>query len=388
MQDTFYNPYLGVYKRAVELYQEHNYNEAFQKFFLVVEKDEDNFEACFYLAECYFYGFGIDKNLEQAFQLYLKAASKKYLEAVYMTGYCYEMGFGVDRDETQAITWYMQAAKQDHEMASYRLGLCYKKGIGIQINYSLAAAWLLKAAKKGNVEAQKEGAMCYELLNQPKAAATLYLSGAIQKDPFCEEKIADCYADGIGCPQSSNLAKHYFLLSIEHGNDSASLNLADRYAIGRGMPKSMKEAVYWWTKIASTKPEAQMALAKCYLNGIEVNLDIDQGLRLLRSAADSNNIEALVSLAKLNTNPLEGYEQDLVVAKHLWSRAATLGNVEAQYELGKCYEKGVGMMKPNYIEAYKWYRLSSRNGNELATKACARFKKSLFGRVKIKGKLK
>lgn len=39
------------------------------------------------------------------------------------------------------------------------------------------------------------------------------------------------------------------------------------------------------------------------------------------------------------------------------------GNIHAQYQLAKCYEKGLGTVKDSKLALY-WFELSSRNGSD------------------------
>ena len=123
MQERIYNLYSGVYKRAVELFNDGAYIEAFIKLKAVVENDTDNYKASYFLAECYFNGLGTKKDLKKAFDNYHKAAINHYIPAEHMLGLCYEMGYGVDIDETQAVAWYMEATKFDYADSEYRLGM-------------------------------------------------------------------------------------------------------------------------------------------------------------------------------------------------------------------------------------------------------------------------
>ena len=384
MEEIIYNPFAGVYKRAVELYLNKEYQEAFIKFFSVVENDRENYHASFYLGECYFYGYGTEQNYDKAFPCYMTAAVKHEVEAVYKIGLSYEKGYGVEIDETQAVSWYMEAAKTDHTEAEYHLGLCYKLGKGIEQNYPLAARWLLRAAQKGVVDAQKQAAECYKVLNQPLAAATLYLAAAENNDSYSCYKIANFYADGYGCPKSIDLALEFFKKSANLGYIEAMLALADRYKFGNGLEKSIQNAIYWWLKASDKNDRAQIELAECYLEGNGVLRDIDQAMQWFGKAANNNNVEAMMRLADLSLNPPKGYDKDEVGAKIWFSKAAALGSSEAMYKLGLCYEDAIGSANPNYNEAYRWYRLASLNGYEAATEACKRFSKSMFGTIKRK----
>lgn len=60
-------------------------------------------------------------------------------------------------------------------------------------------------------------------------------------------------------------------------------------------------------------------------------------------------------------------EEDYINAKKYFSIAANSGNVEAMYEIGKMYYKGVPSQK-NEKEALKYFKLSKKNGYEKSDK--------------------
>lgn len=58
----------------------------------------------------------------------------------------------------------------------------------------------------------------------------------------------------------------------------------------------------------------------------------------------------------------KGCGRDLGKAVEYYSRAAEAGNDEAQYNMGYCYEEGLGVFR-SPARAVKWYRLSAEQGN-------------------------
>lgn len=384
MQGPIYNLYAGVYKHAVELFNSGGFIEAFNKFKAVVENDPDNYMANYFIAECYFNGLGTNKNYDKAFRNYQISAAHHHPESQYMIGLCYELGLGVSSDETQAVIWYSEATKVDYLEAEYRLGMCYKEGRGIEQSYPLAATWLLRAAQKGKLDAKREAALCYEELDQPIAAATLFLAAAEDGDLLAEERMAEYYAEGYGCPKCEGLAIEFYIKACNRGSLTAKLALARRYAEGDGLTQDINQAVYWWMKCAGESTEAQYYLAECYLTGNGVILDYKQGLRWLERAAEENSTIAMLKLAEYSMTPLPGFEKDEYQAKLWWTKAAALGDPIAMYNLGRCYEEAIGVSSPNYKEAFKWYRLAKEKGNELAAEACKKFSKGFLGTVKIK----
>lgn len=388
MAEFVVNQYKGVYKRAEELYDEGKYKEAVQLFKMVVENDPENYAAGYYLADCLYNGKGAPKDLKTAFQLFMTAATNKVTEACYMVGMCYLSGTGINQDSTQAVAWFTEAAKYAHPLSQYYLGLAYMNGDGITKDIPRAAQWLVHAAKQGIVEAQRDAAICYEALGKFKGAATLYLASAEAGDAYAQERIADCYADGIGTLQCTELAVHYYELAAGQGNVKAQLKIGNRYSTGNGVPQSMKNAIYWWMKAANANdPDAQNALAECYAAGNGVYKNHQQAITWWTKAAAQGNIQSMVHLAETNALPPqdEDMTQDLVTAKYWWTKAAEAGDPYAMCRLGECLEKGYGIAAPNYEDAFKWYRLASQNGNEEATENCKRFtKKGMKGRVKVK----
>lgn len=386
MAEYVINQYRGVFKRAVELYGEEKYKECAPLFDLVVTNDPTNFNACYYLAELLYHGNGIAKNTKRAFQLYMMAATNKINDAAHMVGMCYIEGTGINQDSTQAVSWFTEAAKYGHPLSQYYLGLSYMKGEGITKDIPRACQWLVHAAKQGVVEACRDGGICYEMLGKGKGAATLFLAGAEAGDPFCQEKIADYYAEGKDVKQSLDLAFHYYELSAEQNHPTALTKLGHRYANGAGVIRNIKKALDYYNRAANLdEPDAQNALAECYHLGDGILKNDNLAISWWTKAANSGNTMAMIHLAENLTDPSDAtIDVDLVEAKYWWTKAAEAGDPYAMYRLGDCFERGYGVSVISLDDAYNWYRLGSLNGNEEATEACKRFTKSLTGKVKLK----
>ena len=371
------NPYAGVYKRAVELFESGYYNEAFAKLKVVIQNDFDNYKANFYIAECYFHGFGTEKKYDLAFDNYSIAASKQHLEAIYKVGYCYEFSLGTNKDDAQMISRYTQAAKSGHKLAQYRLGLCYKNGRGVEQNISVAATYFLNSAKGGVVEAQREGGICFEKLNQPTASATLFLAAAEHNDPYSCYKIGTFYEQGYGCEKKYELAMHFYITAASLGDEDAILLIAERYKKGIGLEKSINNAINWWNKIIDSNSIAQIEVAKCYLLGLGVEQNQKRAIKLLLQAANQKNPEACIFLAKLyKKEETEDSNKEYV---NWLLKAVEYDSAEAMYLLGKYHEE-----KENIKECYRWYSFAANNEYEPAKEALKKYKKTIFGNIKFR----
>ncbi|MBO5711715.1 MAG: SEL1-like repeat protein [Acholeplasmatales bacterium] len=375
MAEYIINQSAGIYKRAMELYDEGKFKDAVPLLEDVVLNDSENHNAEYFLAECLYHGKGCAVDHKRAFSLYYSAAANKITEACYMVGLCYLQATGTYEDFTQSVAWFTEAAKYAHPMSQYYLGLAYMNGKGITRDIPRAAQWLVHAAKMGIVDAQKNAAICYEALGKFKGAARLYLAGADNGDSYCMEKIADCFADGIGCSKCEDLAIHYYEQAANAGNFQAQNNMAKRYYSGNGVPQSTKNAIFWWMKAAAGDvTEAQNSLAECYYSGDGVFKSYSQAIQWWTKAANAGNIAAMQHLAEVAMNPEDGREKDPVNCKYWWTKAAEKGDPYSMFKLGECFEYAIGHPSADLEEAYKWYRAASNLGSDEATEALTHFK--------------
>ena len=66
------------------------------------------------------------------------------------------------------------------------------------------------------------------------------------------------------------------------------------------------------------------------------------------------------------------FPQKYEAAVRWFVKAAEKGNPKAQYNLGYCYENGIGIVS-NRDEARSWYEKAAEKGNSDAIKALERF---------------
>ena len=71
-----------------------------------------------------------------------------------LLGECYENGYGVERDITKAVELYTSAHERGNAAATCSLGLCYELGRGVEEDKGRAAQLYRQAANHGNARAQ------------------------------------------------------------------------------------------------------------------------------------------------------------------------------------------------------------------------------------------
>ncbi len=129
-------------------------------------------------------------------------------------------------------------------------------------------------------------------------------------------------------PSSSNTIAQYASMSLEQlvqaaqsGQASAQFLLGNRYKTGHGVKQDQSQAFVWFKKAADQGvPYAMLNVGKMYADGV-------------------------------------GVKQDLNAAKTYLMKATKLGDNRASYNLALLEERA-----KNYVNAYQWYELSTRDG--------------------------
>jgi TPR repeat protein len=121
------------------------------------------------------------------------------------------------------------------------------------------------------------------------------------------------------------------------------LELAADYFVGRGVPKDLYQAAYWYRKAADQgNPTAQVDLGYMYTVGMGVSRDMAEAARWYRRAASSHSPDAKVNLAGLYMRG-DGVKQDRAEALRLLTSAAEKGDSRAEAYLGLANYLGSGI---------------------------------------------
>ena len=206
---------------------EEEYKKAVIWFTKAAENDYPH--AQYQLADKYYYGEGVDKNLtkdkrwKKAVEWYTKAANQNDAKAQNSLGLRYYYGEGVDKDPTEAVKWYRKAANQGNATAQNNLAIMYYDGEGIDPNlteserWKEAIKWYRKAAKRGNATAQNN--------------------------------LAIMYNRGEGVSKNLEMAARWYFRAAQQGNSIAQANLGLNFDQGlkNEILQDHKEAYYWYS---------------------------------------------------------------------------------------------------------------------------------------------
>ena len=386
MAEYVINKYRALFVRAKDLYHEEKYKEAVTLLELIIRNDETCYEGMYYLGSIYYYGLSGKKDYERAYELLTMAAMNKYIEASYLVGLCCLNGYGCEVNYTQAKSWFEMAAKNGHVGAQYYLGLAYYNGFGTNRSLQTALRCFLIAAKSKHTLAKFMAAKCYEEMGKYVSAATMYLASAIDGNPEGCEIIADYYLEGKYIDRRPDLAIYFYEKGYQNKNYNCAYKLGLIYKKGEDASLDYKKAFSYFEDAASNKIiDAKYEMALALYDGNGVDRDSRLAVKLLKSDDLAKHKKALRTLGNIYEFPNSPLiDEDPVEAKNYWMKAVELGDEFSMYKLGKCYETGYGVLKINLKAAYNWYKLSADAGQEEAKIALKKFKKSIFGKVRLR----
>ena len=162
------------------------------------------------------------------------------------------------------------------------------------------------------------------------------------------------------------IGPHSLRHAAANGDASAQLEVAARFAEGKGVKQDFEQAATWYQRAATQGlAAAQYRLAALYERGAGIKADPARAKAWYKRAAEQGNVKAMHNLAVLSAGNGEGATADYAAAGRWFTEAAAHGLADSQYNLGILYENGLGVGK-DYAAAYKWYALAARSGDKEA----------------------
>ena len=120
-----------------------------------------------------------------------------------------------------------------------------------------------------------------------------------------------------------------------------------------------------------------MHLAGLYQDGAKgVPLNLAEARVWARRAADGGDARGMHAYGMYLFDGAGG-DQNRAEALDWLKRAAELGLVDSQFNVAKLYETGDQGIEPDLTEAYKWYLIAARAGDNDARSAVERLRASL-----------
>ncbi|KEF63398.1 uncharacterized protein A1O9_01376 [Exophiala aquamarina CBS 119918] len=166
--------------------------------------------------------------------------------------------------------------------------------------------------------------------------------------PFAQYYLADGFASGLFNKGREDWERAFplFLAASKHGHAEAGYRTALCYEFGWGTRIDAAKAVQFYQQAASKNhPGAMLRLGRACLTGdMGLVKRYREGVRWLKRAAESADYQYNQGPYDLGCLHETGYGPDVFMdeayAAQLYTKAADLGHVEANFRLGKAYEFG------------------------------------------------
>lgn len=195
----------------------------------------------------YYYGIGeiVEKDLNRAFQLYIKAAEKGNKIAQYDVGLYYQNGYSVEKNTEKAIEWYTRSAKQEYSDAQYKLSCIYLE----RKDRETELYWLRLAADNGYNDAMNRLGCYYgsgEVVEQDRNRAfELFLKAAQKGNKVAQFNTGLYYQNGFGTEKNTEQMLYWYIKAAENGHKRASFRLGDYYEKNE---KDLQCALTWYLR--------------------------------------------------------------------------------------------------------------------------------------------
>ncbi|MCQ2248321.1 MAG: zinc-ribbon domain-containing protein [Treponema sp.] len=239
--------------------EEEDYKEAVEMFMTQPEDGSSRNK----LGVCYYFGRGIEKSYDKAFECFKYAAEHEISDAYSWLGLCYQNGKGTEKNIVSGVKWFKKGAEDDDSYCQFKLAGFYAD----KEDFKNAFIWYEKAANNGDNDALRELGILYNNgdgvekdldkafdcflkagedtddvpywlgrayflgrgtdVDYDEALRLFKLGSENQDDSYCQINIARMYRDGTGVEQNIEKAKEWYKKSIDNGNEKAEKELSE-----------------------------------------------------------------------------------------------------------------------------------------------------------------
>lgn len=220
----------------------------------------------------------------------------------------------------------------------------------------------------GNTDAQVELAHFYKSIERDEWAFDWFKVAADIGNADALYWLGNEYFVGKVIERDLEKAFFSYKEAAEKGHGDALNNYADMYLRGEYVEKDEKRALELFKKAADKGvPEAMYTLGYMYEKAVGTKLDMKESKRWFTESALHGDVFAANRLGH------EAVENGLGVEAISWYQmAAEQGDSYGEFNLGLCYENGIGTYV-NSKKAKYWYRKAALKGDDQAKQKLKEF---------------
>jgi TPR repeat protein len=309
------------------------------------------------LALCYRTGTGAVRNPTKAAELFREAADGGCGLAQFQYGTCCLGGIGVPRNVEAALASFRRGAANGNSSSQFALGAAYEEGTGVPIDMHTAISWYAAAASPRDAGGLTDCPDCGQMYGSACFVGFCSNSAKIGK---AQEKL-DALAEAH--PELADAVEAAFIAAEEAvdqprpavpGRPTAAETLALATSLfyhgqlltrgAGGVEKDVVKAAQCFAA-AGPLPEAQCALARCYMAGRGVPLDMAKAVALFASSRACNDPLGTYGLAVCYQQGLGGLMRSPEAAISLFRTAAAAECSSAMVALAEALSDGYGVAR-------------------------------------------
>lgn len=152
----------------------------------------------------------------------------------------------------------------------------------------------------------------------------------------------------------------------EAGDAAAQTLVAEIFAEGFGVPRSLEQASFWYGQAAEGgNSTAQYKYALMLLSGRYAEHDMERARELMEAAARSGNAAAQFNYGQMLVNEMRG-QRGLTAALPYFEAAAEKGIPDAQYALSQIYINSDEVEEEKQASARDWLEKAAHAGFDTA----------------------
>lgn len=327
---------------------------------------------------------------ERAAEWYQRAADHGQARGLAELGRMHANGLGFPKDEAAAVKLYRQAADKGETLGLTELGRCLVLGRGVARDDAEALKWFQQAADK-----RIAIALTWVKLLTPKISqedrAELVLQTAGQTfvegagDVFVSPRDLLDYAIVLGSPAAKAINEKW----PWPGQAPVDVpELAQAYAAQKAGKADESRALFM-KAAAQGDTAAMLQLARLAIEGKDGESDYATAMEWLTKAGEGGLLVGWLSARELEAVQLVDAGDaarragNLPQAIRLYREAAQMGQIGAMLALARDYENGLGVERPDLLEARRWCELAVIFGHPNAPMELKRVNARLVGRAEM-----
>ncbi|CAI2182909.1 2088_t:CDS:2 [Funneliformis geosporum] len=210
-------------------------------------KKQQNSQYIWLLGLFYYYNIGINEDNVKGYELFLKAAENLTISQFYLAN-CYYNGYGTECDKALSFHWYQKSVENGSIIGQHYLGHCYEYGIGTQQSSKKAVYWYYKAAINGNITAKFYLAYCFRLgkgVKKDNNKAFKYYKLLAEKEiTEAQYQLGNCFFTGVGTEIDKNQALFWYNKAAKNGNIISKDIIQKYYNLNIELDKAKKNKFY------------------------------------------------------------------------------------------------------------------------------------------------